>query len=116
MDTQYTTPKRTPRQLKHTNLARQVVYPVDMFEPNEKWVNVPGFEMPKAPKEWESRQVWAPVRVKRRKRVSEYGGVPPLQEHLNGWNTARNLDREFESVEGQIGGALEKFIKTQKQS
>ena len=57
------TPKRTPRQPRHTNLARQVVKPVDMFEPNEKWVNVPSFTVPKSPNEWTPYQVWAPVRV-----------------------------------------------------
>lgn len=92
MNTQYTTPKRTPRQPKNTNLARQVVYPVDMSEPNEKWVNVPGFEMPKAPKEWERHQVWAPVK---RRKFSEYGGFCPLQTHLSEWKIARNLDQEF---------------------
>tara|TARA_B100000575_G_C23005422_1_gene579294 strand:+ start:547 stop:807 length:261 start_codon:yes stop_codon:yes gene_type:complete len=86
MNITQSTPKRTPRQVGHTNLARQVVYPVDMFEPNEKWVNVPGFGTPKSPNEWTVHQVWAPVRVKQQ-RVLETKG------------TIRNLDQEFEKTQ-----------------
>ena len=50
--------KRTPRTPAPTNFARQLTRTVDIFDPDEPWVNVPGFRENRM----SSKHVWAPVR------------------------------------------------------
>ena len=78
-------PKRTPRTPIPTNIARQLTHTVDFFEPNEPWVNVPGYTQPRAPSK--QRNVWAPVR--RRKYMS------PLFRTCQAQTTGRKLDPWF---------------------
>ena len=50
--------KRSPRTPSPTNFARQLTHTVDIFDPDEPWVNVPGFHENRM----STKHVWAPVR------------------------------------------------------
>tara|TARA_B110000003_G_C16494765_1_gene474969 strand:+ start:495 stop:752 length:258 start_codon:yes stop_codon:yes gene_type:complete len=76
--------KRTPRTPSPTNFARQLTRAVDIFDPDEPWVNVPGFHENRM----STKHVWAPVR---KMKYTSLSMCKPL--------TVGQLDPLFEEVE-----------------